>query len=494
MYPNIGKLGFAFLTLSLCVSTQAQANHGLESNPMEKPREEKPNVIVIISDDQGWADIGFNNPRVYSPHLNRLADESALLVNHYVMPQCTPTRVAAITGRYPGRFGPQALSANNAPAFPLGTPTLASMFRESGYATYLSGKWHLGSTPEHGPNHFGFDHSYGSYTGAIGMYDHRYRRGEFEFSWHRDHQPIPGDENGTHVTDLVTEDVIRIIEKPSDKPFFIYLAYHAIHTPLDERGTFIEQPTQLDPENPQRWVNENDIRWFNDPQGIIQNETDPEKRLLLAAIHHMDDGIGKIIQALQKTGKRDNTLIMFSSDNGPQINWRGNAYPNDLKLSEFNQPHPFRGRKTDVWEGGIHVPGFINWPKRIAPRPIHDPVHIIDWFPTLASLIEYQPTSEIDWDGTDLSPLLLDSTALQKRDLYWIWAQRTNRWALRFGDWKIVKYGREEPQDVSDWQLYNLAQDPAEKVDMADENVETVTLLHQRFLQQRSKDKTKRPH
>ena len=131
---------------------------------------------------------------------------------------------------------------------------------------------------------------------------------------------------------------------------------------------------------------------------------------------------------------------------------------------------------------------------KLPPRPIHDPVHIIDWFPTLASLIEYQPPSEIDWDGTDLSQLLLDSTALQKRDLYWIWAQRTNRWALRFGDWKIVKYGREEPQDVSDWQLYNLSQDPAEKVDMADENVETVTLLHQRFLQQRSKDKTKRPH
>lgn len=455
-----------------------------------KPR--SPNVIIIISDDQGWADIGFNNPDVYSPHLNRLADESALFVNHYVMPQCTPTRVAVMTGRYPGRFGPQALSANNAPAFPLGTPTLASMFQESGYTTHLSGKWHLGSTPEHGPNHFGFDHSYGSFTGGIGMYDHRYRLGEFELSWHRDHQPIANNENGTHATDLITDDVIRIIETPSDKPFFIYLAYHAIHTPLDERGPFVDQPTQLDPKRPDRWMNETQIPWFNDPQGIIQRETDPEKRLLLAAIHHMDDGIGRIIQALEKTGKRENTLVMFSSDNGPQVNWPGNAYPDDLKLTDFNQPHPFRGRKKDVWEGGIHVPGFANWPKHITPKQIHAPVHIVDWFPTLANLIEYKPRNPIAWDGVDLSGLILESKPLDERDLYWIWNQKTNRWALRYGDWKIVNYGRKQPQEPKDWQLFHLKRDPGEKNDVATANPEVVASLHQRFLMQRRKDQQKK--
>ena len=150
---------------------------------------QRPNVVVIISDDQGWADIGYNNPRVYTPHLDRLARAGARLTSHYVMPQCTPTRVALMTGRYPGRFGTAGLMANNKPAFPLGTYTLAQMFQDLGYETFMSGKWHLGSTPEHGPNHFGFDHSHGSLTGAVGMYDHRYHAKPdtpYDPTWHRD--------------------------------------------------------------------------------------------------------------------------------------------------------------------------------------------------------------------------------------------------------------------------------------------------------------------
>ena len=403
---------------------------------------ERPNVIVIISDDQGWADIGYNNPNVYTPHLDKLAQTGATFVNHYVMPQCTPTRVALMTGRYPGRFGPHALQANNAPAFPLGTPTLATMFKESGYATFLCGKWHLGSSPEHGPNLFGFDHSYGSLAGAVGMYDHRYRKGEFFETWHRDHKRIENHENGIHATDLVTREAIRIIEEKRDKPFFLYLPFHAVHTPLDERGDFVDQPTKLNPKNLTRWINEDKIKWFNDPEGKIQSESDPEKRLLLAAAYHLDHAIGDIVEALERNGKRENTLVLFSSDNGPQVNWGGNAYPNDLKLTNFNQPLPMKGQKSDVWEGGIHVPAFANWPGRITPRQITDPVHIIDWFPTLAEMIDYHPKKSIPWDGIDISKVVFANEQLATRDLYWIWNQRTNRWALRYGDWKIVKYGK----------------------------------------------------
>ena len=171
-----------------------------------------PNVVMILSDDQGWGDIGFNNPNVYSPNIDQLASQSALLVNHYVMPQCTPTRVALLTGRYPGRFGTVSRQATNSLAVPFGTPTLATMFKESGYKTYLAGKWHLGSLPQHGPNHFGFDESYGSLAGAVGMYDHRYRTGTYEIAWHRNETIIPGYENGTHATDLVTSEAIRVIE------------------------------------------------------------------------------------------------------------------------------------------------------------------------------------------------------------------------------------------------------------------------------------------
>ena len=203
--------------------------------------QKKPNVIIILSDDQGWADIGYNNSKVYTPNLDRLAAEGARFEQHYVMPQCTPTRVALMTGRYPGRFGPHAQQATNSAVLPPGTATIASLFQENGYATFLAGKWHLGSALGSGPNHFGFDESYGSLTGAVGMYDHRYRVGEFEYSWHRNLELIEGSENGIHATELLTQEAIRVIESDHEKPFFLYLAYTAVHTPLDERGPFADQ-------------------------------------------------------------------------------------------------------------------------------------------------------------------------------------------------------------------------------------------------------------
>jgi len=141
-----------------------------------------------------------------------------------------------MTGRYPGRFSRQALHASNLPVFPLGTPTLAKMFQDSGYETFMSGKWHLGSTPQHGPNHFGFDESHGSLTGAVGMYDHRYHAKAdtpYDPTWHRNHVIIPGYENGAHVTDLTRDEAVRFIKEERSKPFFLYLPFHAPHTPLD---------------------------------------------------------------------------------------------------------------------------------------------------------------------------------------------------------------------------------------------------------------------
>jgi len=320
------------------------------------------------------------------------------------------------------------------------------------------------------------------------MYDHRYRTtSPYGITWHRDHEIIPGYENGQHATDLVADDAIRVIKKESDEPFFIYLAFHAPHTPLDERGKFIDRPTQLDPANPKRWLNEDEIAWFNDPAGKIQSEPDPEKRLLLAVVNHLDDAIGRVVQALDETGKREDTLILFSSDNGPQVNWGGKAYPADLKLTNFNQPIPMRGSKCDTYEGGIHVPGFANWIGTIKPKTIPDPVHIIDWFPTLAALTGGNAHAKLD--GTDLAPVLLRDGNLEKRDLYWIWSPKTSKWALRHGDWKIVRYSKVEPKAAADWQLFNLKTDPKEATNVASANPEVRDRLHRLFLKQRAKDK-----
>jgi len=453
-------------------------------------RQTPPNVVVIVTDDQGWGDIGLHNPAVYSPRMDALARSGVRFRQHYVMPQCTPTRVALMTGRYPSRFGPQAQQANNAPAFPLGTPTVALMLREAGYDTHLVGKWHLGSSKEHGPNAHGFDSSYGSLAGACGMYDHRYRKGQFEETWHRDGDVIPGWENGVHATDLLAAEAVRVIEAEREDPFFLYLAFQAVHTPLDERGRFVDRPTQLDPERPGRWLDEDEIPWFHDPEGLIQAEEDPEKRLLLAAVHHLDHAVGQVVDALERSGQREDTLILFTSDNGPQGSWGGNAYPDDLKLTDFNQPIPMRGKKTDTFEGGIRVPGFISWPGRIAPREEGAAVHVVDWFPTLASLTGGSAPPEAD--GVDLLPLLLDGPEagpLPPRELYWIWSSAGNRRALRWGDWKVVKYGKKAPAAAEDWKLFHLGRDPKEQDDVGDREPEVRADLHRRFQAQRARDR-----
>jgi arylsulfatase A-like enzyme len=496
MLRVIALLGFCISVAQQCYRVPGDDRGNLEASMaawQELHGGDKPNVIVIISDDQGWADIGFNNPRVYTPHLDMLAKSGARLTSHYVMPQCTPTRVALMTGRYPGRFGGAALRANNKPAFPLGTPTMAKMFQDSGYETFMSGKWHLGSTANHGPNHFGFDHSHGSLTGAVGMYDHRYHAKPdtpYDPTWHRDHKIIEGYQNGRHVTDLTGDEAVRFISEKRNKPFFLYLPFHAPHLPLDERGQFVDTPTQPDPKNPKRWLNEDKIEWFNDPAGKIQAEASRDKRLLLAAVHHLDSAVGRVIEALEKSGQRQNTIILFSSDNGPWMNSRGGGYPDNCRLKNYSQPDELRGKKRDVWEGGIHVPAFINWPGRIEASAVDDAVHIIDWFPTLAGIIGFKPGETIDWDGVDLGPLLFDQKIPAERDLYWIWNSQINRWALRHKHWKIVRYGRQQPE-AKDWQLFDLRADPKEQKNLAVQHPDIVSAMHQRFLAQRGKDRHK---
>ncbi len=455
--------------------------------PAPSPRT-PPNVVVLVSDDQGWMDFGLHDPDVYTPNLDALAASGVHFAQAFAMPQCTPTRVALLTGRYPSRFGGAALAASNAPAVPAGTATLATCFSASGYDTHLVGKWHLGSRPQHGPRQFGFAHSYGSLAGAVGMYDHRYRDGPFEHTWHRDDVLIDGHENGRHATDLVADEAVRVVEEAGARPFFLYVGFHAVHTPLDERGRFVDRPTQLDPDDPTRWLDEDEIEWFHDPLGVIQRERDPERRLFLAALHHLDAAVGRIVDALERTGRRGDTLVVFTSDNGPQVDWPGAAYPDDLRLTDFNRPSELRGRKTDVYEGGIRVPAFCSWPGRIAPRRVDGPVHVVDWLPTLRALLAPDGAPDPAWDGLDLGPVLFAGGPVPPRELYWTWAPNTNRRALRSGDWKLVRYGRGEP-GPSDWQLFDLQSDPREEHDVAQAHPEVVAALHARYLWHRARDR-----
>jgi arylsulfatase A-like enzyme len=151
---------------------------------------QKPKILFLVADDLGWNDVGWHGAPIRTPHLDRLVREGVELDQHYVEPVCTPTRAALMSGRYPSRFGPQTLRPSNLRAFPPGTETIASGLRTDGYATYQSGKWHLGSRMEWGPNHYGFEHSFGSLTGAIDPWKHTYREGPYVRTWHRDCVPI----------------------------------------------------------------------------------------------------------------------------------------------------------------------------------------------------------------------------------------------------------------------------------------------------------------
>ena len=195
-----------------------------------------PNIVFVIADDLGWADVGFHGGNAPTPRLDRLARESIELRQHYVAPVCSPTRAGLLTGRYWSRFG--ITTPTNSLALPVDTVTLPRALKTQGYDTCIAGKWHLGSLPVWGPNHFGFDQSYGSLAGGISPWNHRYKKGPFTFTWHRNEQLI--DEQG-HVTDLLTDEAVNWIHSRGSSPFFLYLPYTAIHLPLREPQRWVQQ-------------------------------------------------------------------------------------------------------------------------------------------------------------------------------------------------------------------------------------------------------------
>lgn len=414
----------------------------------------RPNIVLIVADDLGWNDIGYHNPEMRTPTLDRLATSGVRCEWHYVMPQCTPTRVCLMTGRYPSRFGNHCCQASNEQAFPLGTPTLASLLRDAGYQTALAGKWHLGSKRQWGPQHYGFDHSYGSLAGAVGMYDHRYRLDSpYSQTWHRNLQFV--DEVG-HATDLVTDEAVQLLGAERKQPLFLYLPYQAVHTPL------VETP---------EWL------------GANNHIESADRRMYAAAVSHMDDCIRRVIEAATDVPNGRETLVVFTSDNGAQVNHGGNAYPPpDPALKNFSSNKPLRSSKTHVYEGGIRVPAFVYWPGRLPAGVCDAPLHAVDWLPTLAKLADAQIPCEVSLDGQDVWPQVTGQPA-GERELYWVWGSNRNRVALRHGEWKVL---RDEPR--GDWELYDLSQDPNEQYDLAPREPELLEEMLARVAQQRERD------
>ena len=405
----------------------------------------QPNVVFIIADDLGWADVAFHGGSAPTPHLDRLVATGLELTQHYVAPVCSPTRTALMTGRCWSRFG--VTSPQNKRALPIATVTLPRALKAAGYDTCLTGKWHLGSLPGQGPNHYGFDHSYGSLAGGVSPWNHRYKEGPFSRTWHRDETFV--DEEG-HVTDLIAAEATKWIESRGDAPFFLYVPFTAVHLPIKEPADWLARV----------------------PPGIAGELA----RHYAASVMHLDDAVGRILAALEKKGVRENTLVVLTSDNGGSTAGNNDQkYPDDQcpdgKLPGNNQP--WRGEKGDLYEGGTRVPTIVSWPGHVKPGRVATPVQIIDWMPTLTAIAGWKPDRDLKWDGADLTALLLEHTPLLERPLYAVapgWKARS----VRMGDWKLIvhqerKSGREE--------LFNLASDPGETRNLAAAQPEHVSRL-----------------
>lgn len=422
----------------------------------------RPNILLIVADDLGWSDVGWHDGFSQTPRMDQLVAQGVELDQHYVQPVCTPTRTALMSGRYPGRFGPHALAPSNLRAMPSGTVTLASALRSHGYRTFQSGKWHLGSLPEWGPNKFGFDHGYGTLTGAADPWTHKYRPGPYEDTWHRDGVRL--DEEG-NATELIAAEAIRRMEENVETPWFIYVAFHAVHTPVDAPDEF----KQL----------YNGVTFHEDP-------AKQDSRLRMAAmVSQLDAKVGQFVDTLERTGQRENTLIIFTSDNGG-IESLKNAYVGNVADSPFNSENdPLRGQKNTLFEGGTRVCAFANWPGKLAPRKHTKPMHAVDWFPTVAGLVGYESARKPNWDGVDQwKELTGESATSEPRTIY---IAMKNGQSLRHGPWKLIATSKGPVQ------LFNIEVDPYEKNDLAKVETERVAELQELLAAQQSYDVAKLP-
>jgi arylsulfatase A-like enzyme len=408
----------------------------------------RPHIVYIVADDLGWKDVGFHGSDIKTPNLDKLAHEGARLEQFYVQPMCTPTRAALMTGRYPFRYGLQTLVIPTPGKYGLPTDEwlLPQALKGSGYKTAMVGKWHLGhSDRKFWPRQRGFDYHYGAVLGEIDYYTHASSNIR---DWYRDNKPVK--EEG-YVTQLLGKDAAaRVMEHDPKTPLFLYLAFTAPHAPYQAPKEYIDR---------------------------YKNVSDPTRRAYAAMITSMDDEIGKVVAALEKKKMRDNTLIVFMSDNG------GNTLAmlsGDVDVSKIKLPTdngPYRGGKGMLYEGGTRVAALANWPGRIKPGEVKEMLHVVDMFPTLAALAGASGKKEKPLDGLDVWATISEGKPSPRQEV--VYNIEPFRGGVRRGDWKLV-WRTPLPSAL---ELYNIADDPSEKNNVADKNPARVAELQKRIEQ-----------
>lgn len=394
----------------------------------------KPNFIVVLTDDQGYADVGFNGSGdIITPNIDRIATEGTKFTNGYVTyAVCGPSRAGLLTGRYQGRFGfgrnPVIDPTDTQSGLPLSEKMISEVLKPVGYTSSIIGKWHMGTHPQFHPNNRGFDHFYGFLSGG-----HQYFPEELvfnsidesgkNFGWYKtklmeNNKRVETDE---YLTDELSNEAVKFIEREQDNPFFLYLAYNAPHTPLQASKQYLDRNTH------------------------IENK---DRRTYAAMVTAVDDGVGRILAKLKELNIDDNTLVFFLSDNGgPGKNASNNA--------------PLRGHKGDYFEGGIHVPFAVRWPGKIpAGVDYSKPVSSLDILATFAGLSDAPIVKDKPLDGVNLMPYITGKDKGAPHEVLFWRNFDQGTLATRRGNSKAI-----HSEKVGD-HLYNLDNDLAETTNL----------------------------
>jgi arylsulfatase B len=433
--------------LSIAMAALCLGTSGALAEEPKRP----PNILLLIADDLGWRDIGYHDSDIKTPVLDKLGKGGVRLERHYVYPTCSPSRAGMLTGRNPSRFGIHGpIDGRSTAALPNDTVTLASALKARGYVTALFGKWHLGLRPEVGPRKYGFDQTYGYFHGQIDQYAHVYKNGDR--SWHRNDAFV--DEKG-HATDLIADESVKFIDTKRKEPFFLWVAFSVPHHPLQEEE-----------------------KWQAPYKDTIKDES---RRLYAASITHMDAAIGRIVEALEKAGQAKDTLIVFTSDNGGQKDYASKTeYEGKFgPYPTLGDNRPLRGWKGELLEGGIRVPALVYWQDHLKPGTAKEAISYLDWFPTVAHLAGVEPAADWKLEGRNVWPVLSGAgKAVPVPPLYW----NTGRdLGVLAGDWKLIVRGKQV-------ELYNLADDPGEKKNLAADDVKKVAELRNLLADQQKLD------
>ena len=428
---------YALLISWLCFSLCAQAA-------------KQPDIVFFLIDDLGYADCGFNGGKeIKTPNIDRLAQSGAIIENHYVQPVCSPTRSTLLTGRYPTHTGVYTIVSPGAGwGLPLAERTLADALRSAGYRTALTGKWHLGEFEKaYQPNARGFDHQYGHFFGMLDYFTHERMN---KLDWYRNGEPLKEEGYTTH---LIAKEACKVIATgDQSKPLFLYVPFNGVHSPFQVPDSYLKPYAHL--------------------KGNRQKLAG-----MLAAV---DEAIGQIEAALKQAGRLENTLIVFSSDNG-------GPSPGDNT--------PLRDFKGSIFEGGTRAAAFATWPGHIpAGQRIRQPMHMVDWYPTLIKQAGGSLEQKLPVDGLDIWPMLTKQAASPHDAILSVSTQGPSRAAVRMGDWKLIvdggaadiaptgkKKGKKAAGKYEAEALYDLSADPSEAKNLAEAQPERVKAMRARL-------------